>query len=393
MEKDSVGFRSYLAPVLFLAAIFFQNFISRIILAPLLPSIEKDLGLSHGQAGSFFFLMTAGYFLAMLGSGFFSARYTHRRTIAVAIALVGISLLLIAMSRDLWSMRAALLLLGMCAGLYLPSGIATLTQLVDPKNWGKALAIHELGPNLGFVVAPLIASILLTWLSWRSILAVMGGVSLLLVMGFARFGRGGDFAGEPPSFTSFFVLIREPLFWAMMILFGLGVAGSLGIYAMLPLYLVFEHGADAEWANTLVALSRISGLGTAFVAGFATDRFGPKRTLFWILLLTGLITLLLGVSEGQWLIFLVLLQPALSTSFFPPALAALSSSGLPVSRNVAVSFTVPLAFLFGGGIVPMFIGVMGDEGLFNLGVFTVGGLLLGGSLIALTLKGHGKRYV
>ena len=390
MEKDSVGFRSYLAPVLFLAAIFFQNFISRILLAPLLPSIEKDLGLSHGQAGSFFFLMTAGYFFAMLGSGFFSARYTHRRTIVIAIALVGISLLLIALSRDLWSMRAALLLLGMSAGLYLPSGIATLTQLVDPKNWGKALAIHELGPNLGFVVAPLIASILLTWLSWRSILAVMGGMSLLLVMGFARFGRGGDFAGEPPSFTSFFMLIREPLFWAMMILFGLGVAGSLGIYAMLPLYLVFEHGADAEWANTLVALSRISGLGTAFVAGFATDRFGPKRTLFGILLLTGLITFLLGVSEGQWLIFLVLLQPALSTSFFPPALAALSSSGLPVPRNVAVSFTIPLAFLFGGGIVPMFIGVMGDEGLFNLGVATVGVLLLGGSLIALTLKGRGR---
>ena len=132
MEKVSAGFRSYLAPVLFLAAIFFQNFISRIILAPLLPSIEKDLGLSHGQAGSFFFLMTAGYFFAMLGSGFFSARYTHRRTIVIAIASVGISLLLIALSRDLWSMRAALLLLGMSAGLYLPSGIATLTQLVDP---------------------------------------------------------------------------------------------------------------------------------------------------------------------------------------------------------------------------------------------------------------------
>jgi NNP family nitrate/nitrite transporter-like MFS transporter len=163
----------------------------------------------------------------------------------------------------------------------------------------------------------------------------------------------------------------------------LGAAG-------LPLYLVFEHGADAEWANTLVALSRISGLGTAFVAGFATDRIGPKRTLFGILLLTGLITLLLGVSAGRWLILLVLLQPALSTSFFPPALAALSSSGLPVSRNVAVSFTIPLAFLFGGGIVPMFIGVMGDEGLFNLGVVTVGVLLLGGSLIALTLKGRGR---
>jgi NNP family nitrate/nitrite transporter-like MFS transporter len=391
MEKASAGFRSYLAPVLFLAAIFFQNFVSRIILAPLLPSIEKDLGISHGQAGSFFLLMTAGFFFAMLGSGFISARYTHRRTIIAAIISVGIALLLIALSRDLWSMRAALLLLGMAAGLYFPSGIATLTDLVDPKNWGKALAIHELGPNLGFVVAPLIAGMLLGWLSWRSILAVLGGVSVFLVVGFARYGRGGNFPGQAPSLASFFVLFREPLFWVMMILFGLGFAGSLGIYAMLPLYLVFEHGATAEWANTLVALSRISGLGTAFIAGFAADRFGPKRTLFGVLLLTGLVTLLLGISAEAWLIFLVLLQPALSTSFFPPALAALSSSGLPVSRNVAVSLTIPLAFLFGGGIAPMFIGVMGDAGLFSMGIMLVGALLLGGSLLALTLKGRGKK--
>jgi predicted MFS family arabinose efflux permease len=44
-------------PVVFLAVIFFINFIARIILAPLLPTIEKELGISHGQAGSFFFLI------------------------------------------------------------------------------------------------------------------------------------------------------------------------------------------------------------------------------------------------------------------------------------------------------------------------------------------------
>ncbi|RJR50466.1 MAG: MFS transporter [Desulfobacteraceae bacterium] len=392
MERPSAGFRSYLGPVLFLAAIFFQNFIARVILSPLLPSIEKDLDLSHAQAGSFFFMMTAGYFFAMLGSGFFSSRFSHRKAIIAGIASVGISLLLVALSTDLWSMRAALLLLGMSAGIYLPSGIATLTDLVDPKNWGKALAIHELGPNLGFVVAPLIAGVLLGWLSWRAIIAVMAGMSLLLLAAYVRYGRGGNFPGQAPSLGSFTVLIREPLFWVMIILFGLGVGSSLGIYAMLPLYLVFEHGADAEWANTLVALSRISSLGTAFISGFAADRFGSKRTVFGVLLLTGAVTLLLGLSTGTWLTVLVLVQPALCTSFFPPAMAALSSSSLPVTRNVAVSLTIPLAFLFGGGVVPMFIGVMGDAGLFSLGIVTVGVLLLLGALLSLTLKSHKQAH-
>ena len=68
------SFGSQLGPLLFLTAIFFLNFISRIILAPLMPAIEKDLGISHGEAGSLFLLISAGYFTALLGSGFFSSR-------------------------------------------------------------------------------------------------------------------------------------------------------------------------------------------------------------------------------------------------------------------------------------------------------------------------------
>jgi hypothetical protein len=42
-----------LGPVVFLAVIFFINFIARIILAPLLPAIERELEISHAQSGSF----------------------------------------------------------------------------------------------------------------------------------------------------------------------------------------------------------------------------------------------------------------------------------------------------------------------------------------------------
>ena len=49
----------------FLAMIFLINFIARIILPPLLPTIEKELGISHGQAGSFFFLISAGYVIGL----------------------------------------------------------------------------------------------------------------------------------------------------------------------------------------------------------------------------------------------------------------------------------------------------------------------------------------
>jgi len=49
-------------PLLLLTSIFFVNFLARILLAPLMPAVESDLGLSHAEAGSFFLLVSLGYF-------------------------------------------------------------------------------------------------------------------------------------------------------------------------------------------------------------------------------------------------------------------------------------------------------------------------------------------
>jgi MFS family permease len=46
----------------------------------------------------------------------------------------------------------------------------------------------------------------------------------------------------------------------------------------------------------LVAFPRISGLGMAFLAGWTADRFGARRTMGGVLLLTGIMTALLSVT-------------------------------------------------------------------------------------------------
>jgi MFS transporter, NNP family, nitrate/nitrite transporter len=372
--------------MLLLASIFFLNFMGRIIIAPLLPAIEKDLSISHVQAGSLFLIMTAGFFLTVTASGLVSSRITHRNTIifsafAGAVALVGVS-----MSHSLLSVRGSLLFLGLAAGFYLPSGIATLTSLVPAKHWGKALAIHELAPNLGFVAAPLISEALLHWFSWRGVLGVLGVSSALCGWVFWRFGQGGRFQGQVPNVSSYRTLLRQSSFWIMVILFGLGVGGSFGIYTMLPLYLTAEQGMDRPFANTLIGLSRVSGVFTSFLAGWATDRFGPRRTLLLVLLLTGLTTMLMGLTSGAWLILLVFVQPMLAVCFFPAGFAALSRIGSAESSSLAVSMAVPLGFLFAGGALPVAIGVLGDAGHFAAGIAGTGVLILSGAFLSRLLR-------
>lgn len=380
------SFWNQVGPTLFLVVIFFLNFASRIIFSPLLPAIERELSISHTEAGFFFFLISAGYLSGLIVSGFLSSRTTHRQTILISGTGVGVSLLVISASSGLWAMRAGLLGLGLASGLYMPSAIATITALVDQRNWGKAISIHELAPNLAFFIAPLAAELFLRGSSWRTALGSLGIGSVVITMMYFRFGRGGRFFGESPASHAFTALVRTSAFWTMLILFGFGVSSTIGVYAMLPLYLVSERHVEASWANSLTAFSRVYGPILGLLGGWVSDHFGPKRTMVVSLLFTGATTMLLGLAADPWVSVNVIIQPALAVWFFPAGFAALAILTPPQARNLVVGFTIPFGYLIGGGAIPTFIGAMGDARLFAVG-FTVTGILISGAgLLALSLK-------
>jgi len=385
-SRVSETFLTQLTPLLLLTSIFFINFISRIILAPLMPRVKADLVLSHAEAGSLFLLISLGYFSTLLASGFISSRLTHRKTIMFSGIAMGIALFITSFSTSLWGMRLGLIAMGMAAGPYMPSGLATLTTLFNYRHWGKALSIHELAPNLSFVLAPLVAEVVLYWFSWRTVFMGLGFAALILASVFARFGRGGDFHGESFNFSSFRLIFSNPAFWIMVILFSLGISSTLGIYTMLPLYLVTDHGMDRNWANTLIALSRIAGVGMALVGGWATDRFGPQRILRIVFVLTGMLTLFIGLAPQTWIAAAVFLQPVMAVCFFPAGFAALSRVSSASERNLTVSLTIPMAFLIGGGAAPALIGIIGDVYSFGWGIAMVGGLIMTGTIFSGFLK-------
>ena len=382
------AFRNTIGPILILTSIFFLNFTSRISPAPLAPRIELDLNLSHAETGTLFLFISIGYFLTLIGSGFVSSRLNHMITIAVSNTALGIALIGTAFCTGPWAMRLGLFSVGMAAGLYLPSAIATLTALIPSQHWGKAIAIHELAPNLSFIAAPLISEAVLVRFSWREVFLVLGVMALIVSPIFMRYSRGGDFKGEAPGFGALGKLFGNLSFWLMVLLFSLGVISTLGLYTMLPLYLVSEHGIDRNAANTLIAFSRIPSVLMAFIAGWATDRIGPQRTLKIVLLIAGVMTFFLGIASSSVIRYLVFLQPLIAVCFFPAGFAAMSSIVSPGFRNIAVSFIVPLAFVAGGGLAPIFIGFIGDKGSFAMGIMICGGLIAIGSFFTGLLRFH-----
>jgi len=366
-----------LLPLTFLTGIFYLNFVSRIILGPFLPVIEHELGLGHGGAGSLFLFIQIGYAAGLLGSGIVSWRFTHRHTIVASAVAVGISLVGLSLTSSLWTMRLWLVLVGTGAGLYLPAGVATITHLVKDAHWGKALAFHELAPNLAFITAPFLADAFLASISWRGVLAAVGGVAMLLGGCFALSGHGGSRQGEAPRLQTVAGLLRDPAVWAMMLIFAAGVGSSLGLYSMLPLFLVTESGMTLRAANSLTGLSRVACLAVAFFSGWLTDRMGHRHALTVALTTTASLNLCLGLFAGPVLTpIFVFLQGAAAVMFFPAAFAAVSRLVPGQMRNLGVALTTAVGVFLGGGGVPALVGYLAEAASFSTAFTVVGALAI-----------------
>jgi len=108
------------------------------------------------------------------------------------------------------------------------------------------------------------------------------------------------------------------------------------------------------------------------ISGWMTARYGPRKVMAVALWLTGIATILLGLTPGRWLWLPLLLQPLLVTSFFPPAWALLSDMVPSGFRNLIVALMMPAAMLVGGGALPTVIGAFGDAHKFYAGFVLLG---------------------
>jgi len=286
-------------------------------------------------------------------------------------------MLIVSRSASVSAMHRGLFAIGVSAGLYLPSGIAMLTDVVSKKDWGKALAIHELAPNMAFVTTPLVVELLLAFVAWRAILGILGVCSILTGFLFLLFGPEGSQKGGTPNLETLKQILGNPSFWIMAAVFSQAVGGSLGVYTMLPVFLVDEVGMGREVANTLVGFSRAFSVLILLLSGMITDRIGLKRATVSFLAILGALTLMLGILHGRVITpALVFLQPTAAVSIFPAGLAMVSLIFPSDLRSVAMSLVGIVAFLFGGGFIPQVIGYLAEVFSFSFSFFLVGVLVL-----------------
>lgn len=365
--------------VLFLTTMVFFVMFPRLLISPLLIRIAGDLSITYDRASSFFVTGSVGFVGGLLTSGFVSKRLTHRGTIVLSTAVAGLALVALAFVRSELGFHLVFLVETWANGLYPGSGITSVTTLVPDAHRGKALAVHESGPNLAFIIAPILSAFLAPHIGWRGVIGVTGGAAILTATAFLVAGRGSGERGEPPHFENLKLFVHNRPFWALSVFFMLAGTCAMGVFNVLPTYLMVEHHYSEQLVNTLVGVSRISAFAAIFAAGGLADRFGIRVVIGVIIGVTGALTLGLGFASGTTLLVVVFLQPIVVGSFFPVGLSALANTTPPGARNLAVALAIPLANIVGAGVAPWLFAALGSAGYFSasfvgLGIVSIAGL-------------------
>lgn len=289
-------------------------------------------------------------------------RYGFSFSIITGIVITTISTSLFPFTDNLlfWFILRSLMGIGIC--LYMVAGQTGLNLYASDERRGMIVATHGAAFGIGFVVSPMIGTIL--YASYPKAAFILGG-SIILLGIFATLFINNKIVKNTYSFSfSFFRKISTPLY-------GVFIYGALEgiLVTLLPIILLREALPIETLCIPLSLFMVASGIGMIPISHFG-DKYGQSAVLY-VAAIGAILTLILAVTVDYPYILgvcAVLLGLSLGT-FFPITLTMIgktaSASEMPMGSAL---FTA--AFSYGCTLGPLgaaiFISLLGDIHLFTL---------------------------
>ena len=357
---------------------------ARIIFSPILPLIEDEFMIHHARASSIFIFQSMGYASSVCFAGFYSGRFGYKRSIALSLAITSFALFLLSFVKTFSGFYLFSFILGLAAGIYIPSVLPFITEYFAENKWSKSIAIHDSAAPISIFSTPLVILFLLHLLTWRGVFEVLAVVLLMSAIIF--YSIGDEIKVRHPYKIRLGNLFKTKCLWAVIIIWVFAAGANLGVYFIVPLYLTKELSLSIGYANSILGTSRLGGIGVAVLCGFWIDRFNLKKLMFAMLFLAGIFTVLTGIVPARFIGFSLFFQAIFVAGVFPAALVAITKMFSDETRSVATGIILAFSVIFGGGLIPYLLGFSGDLLSFRFGISLLGILVTLSSLLIFSLK-------
>lgn len=373
------------ALLLLLWTMWYLAFSTRTVLAPFLPMIKNEFAISHATSGALLIFISIGQSLGYFCAGTIASRIGAKILVVISFVSAAAALAGIYLSSTYFVLSVWLFVFGLCGGLYLPCAIPILTAAFDHEHWGKAISFHETAAGFSILTIPYLAAFFMALMPWRSFFLILAAAFTMIIPVF--WITSPDTRTQQSRPVGILITLKRPELWMIMALWTISAMGAMGIYSVLPLFLVEERSMTIETANRILSATRIGGLAGQIGIGFFLDRYDTGKTIIILILGMGLASLGLGIADvNAVLIVLLFLQATFSIVFFPVGIVAISRLTTLEERGIFAGIVMGVSTVLGLGVTPFFLGFIADIWHFQPGFILLGLITLGGLILAFQLK-------
>lgn len=332
--------------------------VSSDMIYPLLPIfLTTVLGASAAMIGTIEGFAESTAALLKLASGWWSDRVRRKPLVLFGYGLAAIMRPLIGLATSASQVLAIRVSDRVGKGIRTSPRDALLADAADPAERGRAFGFHRSADNLGAVLGPLIAWLLLqhAGVAVRSVFlwsAIPGALAIIVLLVFVREKRITDSRVDAPISPTLSTTANDgqPLggaFWkylVVLLVFTLG--GSTDAFLLLR---ASQLGVAAAMIPLLWAAHSLVKSATNTPGGMLSDKLGRKPLIVAGWIVYAIVYLLFGRATSAWQMWALFLAYGVYFGLTEGAEKALVTDLVPASKRGTAfgwyNFTVGLAAL------------------------------------------------
>jgi sugar phosphate permease len=275
------------------------TYLDRASLGKLAPEIMRDRGLSLVQMGTVFSTFSLAYAMFEIPTAWWADRQGTRAVLSRIVLWWSAFTMATAGAFNHVSLLVTRFLFGAGEAGAWPCVARTFSRWVPKKELGTMKGVFFAGAYLSGGLTPPLVVLMMSFMSWRTILVCFGLVGLIWVAAWRNWYRD-DPAQHPEvnaaelelinasrhalapagaGWAYWRVLLRQRNMLALCVMYVPNCVTFYFCITWLPTYLHERHGFDANELGILSGLPRLLSVATQFLGGVFSDRIAARHGL------------------------------------------------------------------------------------------------------------------
>ncbi|WP_256865320.1 MFS transporter [Paenibacillus sp. 32352] len=294
------------------------------IIPAILPILKDSMQLSYMQAGIIVFSLNMTSSLMQPAIGLYSDRKPSPYMLPLGMGLTCLGVLGLAFSPNYGMILVSVIFVGLGSAIFHPEG-SRVAHMAAGSRRGLAQSIFQVGGNAGQSLASIMTALIFAPLGQRGAIwfVLVAGLAIAVQMYIARWYSGYMAANPRPVKKSAAHANRparkKQIAFAFTMLIFLVFARSWyhsGVSTYYPFYLMEKFNLSLEHAQIYIFLFAAAGAVGTFLGGPLADRFGRRNMIFFSMLGSAPLALVLPYANAFWAYVILLINGLIILSSF-----------------------------------------------------------------------------